>query len=329
MRHELLEILNCPNCRSDLDLQTETMVGEHVESGQLICTQCRAVYAIVRGVPRFVPVENYAINFGFQWNRFRRTQLDSHSGLPISRDRFFRHSGWSPAILQGKRVLDVGCGAGRFAEVALAAGASVVALDYSSAVDACRQNLGANSKLDLVQGDVFSLPFKPGHFDFVYCFGVLQHTPDVHGAFLKLVDQIPSGGRLAVDVYRRQFTNIFWSKYWLRPLTTRLPQSQLFTLVQRIVPLLLPLSRLLGRVPGVGRKLRYLLPIADYEGVYQLSPSQLREWAVLDTFDMLAPAYDQPQTAETLRAWFEEARLVHVEVFRSGHVVGRGAKAVG
>jgi hypothetical protein len=39
---------------------------------------------------------------------------------------------------------------------------------------------------------------------------------------------------------------------------------------------------------------------------------------------MLAPAHDHPQTVETLRAWFEEHRLVDVAVDRSGLVVGRG-----
>ena len=47
---------------------------------------------------------------------------------------------------------------------------------------------------------------------------------------------------------------------------------------------------------------------------------------MLDTFDMLAPAYDQPQSAETLRGWFQAAGLQDVEIFRSGFLVGRGRK---
>ena len=39
-------------------------------------------------------------------------------------------------------------------------------------------------------------------------------------------------------------------------------------------------------------------PVANYEGMYGLDDRQLREWAVLDTFDMLSPQYDQPQTPE-------------------------------
>jgi hypothetical protein len=66
--------------------------------------------------------------------------------------------------------------------------------------------------------------------------------------------------------------------------------------------------------------------VVNYEGIFPLSKSQLREWAVLDTFDMLAPIYDQPQTLSTLRAWFEDTDMEDVEVFRRGVYVGRGIK---
>jgi 2-polyprenyl-3-methyl-5-hydroxy-6-metoxy-1,4-benzoquinol methylase len=56
-----------------------------------------------------------------------------HPGRQISGDRFLRFTGWEPQTLEGRRVLDVGRGAGRFAEVALAMGARVVAVDTQSA----------------------------------------------------------------------------------------------------------------------------------------------------------------------------------------------------
>ena len=272
--------------------------------------------------------DNYSSSFGFQWNRFRRTQLDSSTGQPITRDRFFSQSGWQPSEMAGRWTLDIGCGAGRFAEVALGTGARVVAVDYSSAVDACQQNLGHHPRLDVVQADVYHLPFRGRPFDFVYCFGVLQHTPDVHEAFLAIADELSAGGRIAVDLYPRIPLNAVWPKYWLRPLTRRLPAEQLFTVVARMVDVLWPVSLALGRVPRVGRKLRHALPIANYEGLLPLTPLQLKEWAVLDTFDMLAPAHDHPQTVETLQEWFQEAQLREVEIFRRGLVIGRGRRRV-
>jgi len=269
---------------------------------------------------------DYVSNFGFQWNRFRRTQLDSYTGVGISRDRFLRASGIGPDDLKGKLVLDVGCGAGRFAEVALSLGANVIALDYSAAVHACKTNLGANPRLDVVRGDIYHLPFSPAHFDFIYCFGVLQHTPDAEAAFAQLPRFLKPGGKLAVDFYPKLARNLLWSKYWIRPITKRMPQPVLFRWIERLVPKLLPLSNLLASVPGTRGRLRYLIPIANYRGVLPLNDDQLREWAVLDTFDMLAPEHDHPVSVETLRKWFEAAGLVDLHIERPGFIIAYGTR---
>jgi len=86
------------------------------------------------------------------------------------------------------------------------------------------------------------------------------------------------------------------------------------------------LSSQLGRVPVMGRALRRLVPVANYEGVYPLHDSQLDEWALLDTFDWFSPTYDWPQTATALRRWLEEEGFAGIEVVRAGHLVGRGRK---
>jgi uncharacterized protein YbaR (Trm112 family) len=327
MRPELLEILACPDCHGSFTVDVTAESGGSIESGTLHCASCRHIFPIVRHIPRFVPGDAYASSFGFQWNKFRATQLDSHTGLPISRQRFFKESHWTPEELAGRRVLDIGCGAGRFAEVALSTGASVVAIDYSTAVDACFANLGPNPRLAVIQADVYRLPIKTSSFDYLYCFGVLQHTPNPHGAVLALSPPLKSGGKLALDVYPRLVANILWPKYWLRPFTGRMRQERLFAIVERLVPKLLPISRALAAIPLFGRRLRHLLPIMTYYSVFSLTKEQHREWAILDTFDMLAPAHDHPQTAESLHAWLTEAGLRDVDAVREGLVVGRAVKA--
>lgn len=326
MNADVLRILRCPSCSGHLVLLNGEPTDGPVERGDLQCSSCRASFPVHRGVARFVPPENYTTTFGFQWNRFRRTQLDSYSGQSVSRDRFFRESGWRPADLAGKMVLDVGCGAGRFTEVALSTGATVVAIDYSAAVDACRANFAGHPRLSVLQCDIYRLPFATASFDFVFCFGVLQHTPDVRAAFMALREPLRPGGRLAVDLYPMVRTNILWPKYWLRPLTRRMPAHRLLASVERLMRVLFPISLYLGRVPLVGRKLRYAIPVANYDGQLPLSRAQLEEWAILDTFDMLSPRYDQPQTPATVRNWFEQAGLERIEVFRDGLVVGRGVQ---
>jgi SAM-dependent methyltransferase len=324
VRPLLLELIRCPGCEGELALDDAVEAGGRVKSGVLACAPCGRSWPVRDFVPRFAPEDNYANSFGFQWGRFQRTQLDSQTGVPISRERFFVQSGWDPADLDGRRVLDAGCGAGRFAEVALACGATVVAVDYSTAVDACYQNLGHDSRFHAVQADITALPLAAGSFDYVYCFGVLQHTPDPGATLMALPPLLRPGGRLAVDVYMKTGLEPLWPKYWLRPLTKRIDKDRLFRAVSVLGPRLLPLSSLIGRTPRIGRRLRYLVPVVNYEGIHPLDATALREWSILDTFDMLSPSYDRPQSPETLSRWLAEAGMDEIEVLRTGHLVGRG-----
>ena len=329
MRETLLSILRCPVCAVDLRIDDPTHDADgDIERGTLTCRRNTSHrYPITRGIPRFVPDHNYADNFGVQWNAYRQTQLDSHSGQPISRDRFVRFTGWDTATMAGDTVLDVGCGAGRFAEIAVATGAHVVAVDYSTAIDAARTNLHGRGNIDFIQADATALPFAPHAFDRVYCLGVIQHTPDPAITFRSLAQQVAAGGRLAIDVYPAHWKNVFFAKYWIRPVTKRLTVERGHRIARTLFPLLYPVSQAIGRIPKAGHYLKYLIPVVNYEGVYPLTAAQLREWALLDTFDMWAPAYDQPQTMATIRQWFEEARFTDIDVFHHGFYVGRGTRA--
>lgn len=301
-------------------------IGGDIVSGQLVCQSCHHTYPILAGVPRYVGSNNYASNFGLQWNHFRRTQLDSYSALSVSRDRLLRQAGWSTSDFVGKTVLDVGCGTGRFAEVALSCGATVVAVDYSSAVDACWANLKAHPRLHVVQADIYALPFQHGSFDLVYCLGVLQHTPDVRKSFAALPPLVVEGGLLVVDSYLRSLRSLCHPRFLLRIVTRHIRPEVLFPLVQRMTPVLLTLSRAVGRIPVIGRYLKRLIPVANYEGVYPLTEQQLLEWGTLDTFDWLSPRYDQPQTPATLKQWFQESGMTNIEVFLADHLTGRGLR---
>jgi ubiquinone/menaquinone biosynthesis C-methylase UbiE len=293
---------------------------------QLLSEDGQTKIEIVNDVPRFVPDSNYADNFGMQWNHFSKTQLDSHSNQPISYDRFWSSTRWNKDDLKSKLVLDVGCGSGRFAEVALNAGAFVVALDYSSAVDSCYNNLRNYPNLLVIQADVYQLPFAENTFDFIYSLGVLQHTPNVEKAFAALIPPLKSGGKICVDFYEKSFKSILLPKYWLRPLTKKMDKRKLFIVLENRVEGLMKLSRFLSSVPYLGNLLKRLVPVANYDGVHPLNETQIFEWALLDTFDWLSPEYDNPQNSRTVRKWCETYKLNQIEVEKIGHLVGRGVK---
>jgi hypothetical protein len=218
--------------------------------------------------------------------------------------------------------------AGRFTEIALNAGAKVVALDYSSAVGACYADFKQHRNLHAVPGNIYGLPFLKVFFPFVYSLGVLQHTPDVERAFAALPPVVSNGRHVCVDFYWKRIRTMFDAKYLFRPITKKVPQEKLVSMLEVAVPKLLIVSQKSGRVPLVGCLLKRLLPIADYTGIFPLSKRQLQEWALLDTFDMLAPEYDNPQSSKTVRLWLEKAGLVDVEVCHAGHLVGRGLKSL-
>ena len=175
---EHLVLMACPRCHASLRL-SEGRRGEsgRVLDGKLACEACGEQFPVVDGVPRFVPRENYASGFGLEWTRHARTQYDSNSGIPVSEQRFFAQTHW-PRDLSGQLVLEVGSGSGRFTEQAANTGATVVSLDYSYAVDANYASNGSKPNVLIVQADVFAMPFRPGTFDRLFCFGMLQHTPD-------------------------------------------------------------------------------------------------------------------------------------------------------
>ena len=327
MKKDLLNLLKCPESGLELSLEsTKENDSGDVLFGFLVNSDGSKKYQIINSIPRFVPESNYADNFGMQWNHFRQTQLDSYSGQPISADRFWASTGWDMSDMNNKWVLDIGCGAGRFAEIALSSGANVVALDYSSAVDACYKNLEHHDKLHVIQGDVYKLPFKFEQFDFVYSIGVLQHTPDVKSSFFALKDHVKAGGNLCVDYYWKRIRTMFHAKYIFRPITKRIPQDKLFAFLEKHISKLLFLSRLVGKIPLFGVFLKRLVPVADYKGIFNLNDRQLYEWALLDTFDNLSPEYDNPQSIKTAKKWFEDIDFENIEVFHSSHLVARGKK---
>src|SRR5688500_4545224 len=174
--------------------------AEVEQASALACPEgCRI--PVSRGIPRFVASDGYASAFGLQWTHFRRTQLDSFTGTTISRDRLARCLGASLDVVRGKVVLEAGCGAGRFTELLLAAGARVVATDLSVAVEANYENCAQRDAYFVCQADLRTLPVRPGSFDIVLCLGVIQHTPSPEESIGALASYVKPGGMLVIDHY--------------------------------------------------------------------------------------------------------------------------------
>jgi uncharacterized protein YbaR (Trm112 family) len=308
-----LRFLRCPSCRNALTLSDAQRDEDgRIESGRLVCAECKVQYPVRRHIPRFVDDDTA---FGLEWTLHARTQYDERSGTTLTATRFAEETRW-PSDLDGEVIIEAGSGSGRFTEQALATGATVLSLEYSRAVDANFGSNGSHRNLLLVQGDILRMPFPYELADRVFCFGVLQHTRDPRGALASLVAHLRPGGELAADIYPKSLGKYaLGTKYWVRPITRRLPPEKLYLLTSRYVDLMWPVARLVRRIPKVGRPLNWRLLIGDYSGLID-DDNTLREWAKLDTFDMLAPEYDKPARLRTLRRWCTELPLDTVVVKR-------------
>ncbi len=272
------------------------------------------VFPLKKGAYRIVKDDNYTQNFGYQWNRFTDTQIDKKTNLNISKKRFFVETGWNPEDLTGKNILEVGSGAGRFTQIVLDhTKANLYSVDYSNAVEANYKNNGPNERLHLFQASIYEMPFEKAQFDKVFCFGVLQHTPDVKLSIQCLVDMVKPGGELVVDFYPRKgwWTKIH-AKYLLRPFTKKISNERLFKTINKNIDWLIKTSTFFSKI-GLN-KLNRFLPIADIKGTLpqNLTYRQLRELCVLDTFDMFSPEYDEPQKIETIKDYFTEFEMHNV-----------------
>ena len=310
MKRELLEWLSCWDCgQPELTLAVAEEVDGQVKEGHISC-RCGRSVPITNYIPRFVGDDGYVGNFSFEWNAHRQTQLDSANGTHESELRFAAVMDFPLTNLKGKLVLDVGCGAGRFAELALKYGGTVVAIDLSHAVDAAFANIGSHPRMHILQADVFQLPFRRGNFDLIYSLGVLHHTHDPAQAFARLIPLLKPNGKIAVQLYaayNRAYVSA--TKFW-RTFTTRLPIRALYALAHLAIPLYF-----LYRIPGLYHIGCTTLPIG-------MHPSW--KWRVLDTFDLYSPKYQSYHTHHEVFNWFEEAGLDSIKVREAGiALIGR------
>lgn len=301
--------------------------GRVEDSAALACPSgCR--FSVVKGIPRFVPADNYASAFGLQWKTFAKTQLDSYSGTTISRDRLTRLFGGSLEVLRGKTVLEVGCGAGRFTELLLGAGAKVFACDLSQAVEANYENCRQHPDYFVCQANALRVPVRPHSFDFVLCIGVIQHTPVPEETIKALAGYVKPGGMLVIDHYSHNYMMNFLQRN-LRRLFIRLPARIATPAVLGMARALWPLHKVAQRWKyerGGRWRLRPMLvkhsPLLDYQELFpHLGLRLVGEWSILDTHDMLTDYYKHIRSREEIEECLRSCGLGDLEVYYGGNGV--------
>ncbi|MDA8092027.1 MAG: methyltransferase domain-containing protein [Nitrospiraceae bacterium] len=235
MDTKVLELLVCPECKEDLQLEIlRDDRSSQVIDGILACEGCGRAYPVIDGIPRLLPdemngnllsyhrefferhgsrfpsiahkadksgktvlKERTLKSFSFQWNTFGKIYLEYglhwQDYLPVSVEK--------SALLEGKLGLDAGCGFGRHALQAAAAGAQMIGMDLSEAVKAAYSNTRHLKNVHIIQGDIYNPPFRRGTFDFIYSLGVLHHLPDPDGGFRSLAGLLRQGQEMFIWCY--------------------------------------------------------------------------------------------------------------------------------
>ncbi len=310
----------CPVHQVQLQMNSDALYCSHGER-----------FLLIQGIPRFVTDKTYADAFGAQWKRYRLTQLDSFSGVPITEERIRRCLGedlWTG--LSGKHVLECGCGAGRFTEILLKQGAHVTSIDLSEAVEANQQNFPQSPTHRIAQADILRLPFKAEQFDVVFCLGVIQHTPSPERTMTALVNHVKPGGWLVMDHYTYSLSEFTKSAALLRFLFKRLPPSTGLEWTEKIVDKLLPLHRRVQDVRLAQMVLSRISPVMSYYKAYpQLSEAMQYQWSLVDTHDSLTCWYRRFRTKSQIKKAMVSLGLENVACRYGGNgVEARGQRVL-
>ncbi len=263
----------CPDCAGRLA----------ADGPRLVCERCRHEFPVVGGIPRFTEQAHLA-SFGRQWNAYEVARDDE------DRATFEAKTGIAPAALSGLCVLDAGCGGGRYSKIAGEAGARVVAIDHSTAVEKAARLCAALPNVSFAQADLKRLPLRAATFDFVFSIGVMHHDVQTRAVFDSVSRMVKPGGKLAVWLYRK---NQWWQERInasIRRRTVRMDAGRLERWCR--------VGAFLGGVPLVNRTLNK---------VVNFSAHPAWENRLCDTFDWYAPVYQHHHTVDELCDWFREA----------------------
>lgn len=114
-------------------------------------------------------------------------------------------SGLFPKDLEGKKVLEIGCGLGAHTEVLSRLGAHVTSVDLAPmSIKITKRRLALRGlSAEVMEADAENLPFADGYFDYVWSWGVIHHSPNTIRCAHEITRVLKSGGRFGIMLYNR------------------------------------------------------------------------------------------------------------------------------
>ncbi|HOW19001.1 MAG TPA: methyltransferase domain-containing protein [Phycisphaerae bacterium] len=171
--------------------------------------------------------------YGKLWDAFD-VDVYTKEALQILRERL-ETGDFRLSSLKGAKVLDMGCGSGRYAiALAMCGAARVHGVDLGAASietgAAIAQRTGL-SNIEFHTGNVLELPYRDGEFDFVFCNGVLHHTTNMEQGIRELHRVLKPGGRAFLYLYADG--GLFWYSRKKMPVVMKqIPQEYTMAVLQ-------------------------------------------------------------------------------------------------
>ena len=305
-----MNLLCCPETGEELNLTVEEgKPNGMVVSGKLVSRSGR-IYPIVRGIPRFVKSEHYAASFGFEWNRWPRVQFESENiGRPMQGHTTRMWEVITAAEqheIKGMKIVEFGCGPGRFLDVVRRKGGFAIGIDVSQAVESARRNFPDDPDVLIVQGDIYSPPFQVESFDGGYTIGVLHHTPTPEKGLSALVRTVRKNGWVACSVYHQYgfYASVAVARFRRLHNAVRPYFGYSLALVYSYFSAYV-LTHIFRKLRGT--RLAAVDAYLEREWLPCLADLPDVRWRLLDTFDGITPSIASTHTRADVISWMEKA----------------------
>lgn len=122
---------------------------------------------------------------------------------------------------EGSLLLDAGCGSCRHSPRLAKHGFNIIAADYSDyIVSQAKETVsdkGLEKQIHVQREDLLKLSFEGEKFDYILCWGVLMHIPDIETAIAELSRVLKPGGTIVLSEVNMHSLEVFATER-LRPL---------------------------------------------------------------------------------------------------------------